>query len=83
MVAWRVTAPLVPTLGGALVGSTKPAASAMLRSSASGHSVMAPNLLALTMAAPEPTACTKPPLCACMRPLQLSDASLCHVLSTA
>lgn len=46
-------------------GKTKPAASATLRSSASGHSIMDPNLPDVTMADPLPTACTRPPFCAC------------------
>ncbi len=52
--------------GCALVGSTNPAPSAMLRSSASGHKVTAPYLLAVTRVAPLPAACTRPPLCACI-----------------
>ena len=63
MVAGRVTPPVCSTV--ALVGSTNPAPSAMLRSSASGQRVIAPNLPAVTMVAPQPMACTRPPLCAC------------------
>jgi hypothetical protein len=48
-------------------GSTKPAASATLRNSASGQNMMDPNLPAVTIADPLPTACASPLRCACNR----------------
>lgn len=64
-----------PCAAGERVGSTKPTASATLRSSASGHMMTPPYTLAVTMLAPLPTACARPPLCACIAKTRRSQGN--------